>query len=135
MKKRIDTAYIVDDDPVYVYGLQKLINLKGLCKNTFVFQNGYEAIKHLRSVIYAKEHLPDVILLDINMPIMDGWQFMDEFIQLEDAMSKKVTIYMVSSSIEEGDLQRAKKISQITNYIIKPIALPHLTEIFGVNVG
>lgn len=132
MTKKIDTAYIVDDDSVYVFGLQKLISLRGLCKNVFVFQNGFEAVKHIESIAFANELLPDVILLDINMPVMDGWQFMDEFIKIEPSMGKKITIYMVSSSIEDDDLKRAKAISQITNYIVKPITLPQLTEIFGV---
>lgn len=131
MESKVETAYIVDDDPVYVFGLQKLISLNRLCNDVIVFQNGLEALNRIKSF----ESLPDVILLDINMPVMDGWQFLEEFIQIEPLLKKKITIYMVSSSIETEDYERAKSISQIRNYITKPIKLSHLAEIFGVSVN
>lgn len=130
MPKKIESAYIVDDDSVYVYGLQKLIALKSYCHNILVFSNGLDALNHLKAVLLREEGLPDVILLDINMPVMDGWQFMEEFAQIDPGNGKKITVYMISTSIEERDMQRAEKISDISGYIIKPTRIADLEKIF-----
>lgn len=130
MPKKIESAYIVDDDSVYVYGLQKLIALKSYCHNILVFSNGLDALSHLKAVLLREEGLPDVILLDINMPVMDGWQFMEEFAKIDPGNGKKITVYMISTSIEERDKLRAEKISNISGYIIKPTRIADLEKIF-----
>ena len=73
--------------------------------------------------------LPDVIFLDINMPIMDGFQFMEEYVKIKPELNKKITIYMVSSSVDAVDIERAKSISDISDYIIKPIEPKQLKKI------
>jgi len=128
--KRIELACIVDDDSIYVFGLKKLIEMHDFCDNMLVFRNGEEAIKYLEPVITKSESLPDVILLDINMPVMDGWDFMEEFIKLKPMMAKEVLVYMVSSSIHDEDVQRAKSYSDVSGYVIKPVTLADLKTIF-----
>ena len=61
------------------------------------------------------------------MPIMDGWQFLDEFVKIEN--SKKITLYIVSSSIDPADSEKAKQYEQITDFIVKPITKDALKEI------
>lgn len=56
------------------------MKLIGFCKNLLVFYNGLEALRYLRPILKLPESLPDVILLDLNTPVMDGWQFLDEFV-------------------------------------------------------
>ncbi|MFT6828560.1 MAG: CheY-like chemotaxis protein, partial [Roseivirga sp.] len=73
------------------------------------------------------ENLPEIILLDLNMPVMDGWQFLDQFVQIPT--KKKTTIYIVTSSIDPEDLNRAKSYEAVTNYLVKPINIDTLTEI------
>nr|WP_321222116.1 response regulator [uncultured Psychroserpens sp.] len=85
------------------------------------------AINNLKPIMLAGENLPDIILLDINMPIMDGWQFLDEFVKIES--HKLITIYIVSSSIDPQDIKRAKKYQNISNYIVKPITIKKLKTI------
>ena len=77
------------------------------------------------------EELPDVIFLDINMPIMDGFQFMEEYARIKPKLNKKITIYMVSSSVDPVDMERAKNITEISDYIIKPIKAGQLQEIMA----
>lgn len=67
------------------------------------------------------ELLPDVIFLDINMPIMNGWQFLDEFKKMQNSIDKNITIYLVSSSFDDRDISRSKDYAEVTDYIIKPV--------------
>lgn len=123
----IDIACIIDDDPIFIFGAKRMMELSDFCNSFMIFKNGQEAINNLRSIMKSGETIPDVILLDINMPIMDGWQFLDEFITIES--HKMITIYIVSSSIDPMDLNRAKRYENVSNYIIKPISLQTLKNI------
>jgi CheY-like chemotaxis protein len=61
------------------------------------------------------------------MPVMDGWQFLDRFTQIPT--QKKIAIYIVTSSIDESDLEKAKTYEKVTNYVVKPISIEKLQEI------
>ena len=95
------------------------------------FYNGKEAIDFLINP-ENQNQLPDIIFLDINMPVMDGWGFMESFVKIKPQLGKKITIYMVSSSINQDDINRAKGISDVTDYVIKPISQDTLVELFKV---
>lgn len=112
---------IVDDDDVYQFTIKKTIESLNLAKSIIAFSDGEEALNFMIENLNKDEELPDIILLDINMPIMDGFQFMEEYIMIKPRLSKKITIYMVSSSVDQADIDRANKISDISDYIIKPI--------------
>jgi CheY-like chemotaxis protein len=127
--KSINTVCVVDDDEIYVYGIKKLINLKQLCPNLIEFRNGKDAIEFLMNP-KNNDQLPDVIFLDISMPIMDGWDFMESYAKIKPQLSKKITVYMVSSSINDEDIKRAKAIADITDYVVKPVSYDKLLELF-----
>ncbi|MAX70468.1 MAG: response regulator [Flavobacteriaceae bacterium] len=125
--KKIDTACIIDDDEIYIFAVKRLIQKNDFCNNVIVYNNGKDALEKIKHLISSNENLPDVILLDINMPIMDGWQFLDEFTSIKT--EKEITIYMVSSSINPTDVERAKSYKRVSNYIVKPISGEDLCEI------
>jgi CheY-like chemotaxis protein len=120
---------IIDDDEVYQFTVTRTIEAQKLAKKILVFSDGEQAIDFLIANIANDENVPDVIFLDINMPVMDGWQFLEEYVNLRPRIGKKVTIYMVSSSVDPVDLQKAKKITELSDYIIKPITPNRLKEI------
>ncbi|WP_240927948.1 response regulator, partial [Cellulophaga sp. Z1A5H] len=93
------------------------------------FSDGEEALNFVLKNLNDKIELPDIILLDINMPIMDGFQFMEEFVKIKPKLGKKIVVYMVSSSVDPKDIERTKKISAISDYIIKPIEIEKLKAI------
>ena len=111
----------IDDDEIYQYTITRSVNLHQLAKKILVFSDGEEALCFLIDNVANNENLPDVIFLDINMPIMDGWQFLEEYVKLKPRIGKVITIYMVTSSVDPIDYEYAKKISEISDYIIKPI--------------
>lgn len=131
MKK---TLCIVDDDFIYRYALSKQI--QNVVKNdnerikVISFSDGEEAINYINKS--AEEDLPDTILLDLNMPIMDGFQFMEEYVKIKPKVGKKIMIYIVTSSFDQSDIDRAKSIEDVTDYIIKPITTEHLFDILNI---
>lgn len=127
--KKIDIACIIDDDPIFVFGIKKIMELVGFCNGFMVFCNGEEALNNIKAIISANEKLPDVILLDLNMPVLDGIQFLEEFTKVP--CKKKIIIYVVSSSVDPEDILRAKSFENVSDYIVKPISVEKLKEILN----
>ncbi|SDB19314.1 Response regulator receiver domain-containing protein [Flavobacteriaceae bacterium MAR_2010_188] len=124
---KIDSVCIIDDDPIFVYGARKLMEISNFCDNVLIFRNGLDALEHFKPIIERKEKLPQVILLDINMPIMDGWQFLDEFVKIYTDIPS--TINIVSSYIDPRDKAKAKRYSEVSSYIVKPISMKAISAI------
>ncbi|MEP2237584.1 response regulator [Maribacter sp.] len=120
---------IVDDDSIYRFTMVKTLQSTNLPMEIMAFSDGEEAIDFMLDNLNQDSVFPDVIFLDIDMPIMDGFQFMEEYIKIKPRVGKKITIYMVSSSLDPVDIERAKKISAISDYIVKPIGLGRLKSI------
>ncbi|MCF4101259.1 response regulator [Gillisia sp. M10.2A] len=120
---------IIDDDEVYQFTVTRSINAQKLAKKILVFSDGELALQFLSDNIADNENVPDVIFVDINMPVMDGWEFLEEYVNLKPRLTKQITLYMVSSSVDPVDLDRAKKISEISDYIIKPVTPDAIKEI------
>ena len=117
----IDTLCIVDDDSVFQFITQKVVEKTNLVRKIKVFSNGLEAIEFLKSVRENPEELPDVILLDLAMPILNGWDFLEEYVELRPSLGKQIVLFIVSSSIDPADIERARSISEVTDFIIKPV--------------
>lgn len=125
---KIKTLALVDDDAVFVYLTKIAIEETNLVDLIKVFENGLEAITFLEENKDNLAVLPEVILLDLSMPIMNGWQFLEEFVMLNPSIGKKITIYVCSSSISPDDVNKAKSISEVTDFIVKPITKEKLIE-------
>lgn len=112
---------IIDDDEVYQFTATHSLKSLGVAKKILVFSDGEDAYQFLHDNIGNSNELPDIIFLDIRMPYMDGWAFLEEYTRIKSKLPKKITIYMVSSSVDTSDVERAKSISDVSDYIIKPI--------------
>ncbi len=126
---RIKSLTLIDDDDVFVFLTKKVIEETNLVDLIKVFENGLDAINYLKEHKEDIELLPEIILLDLSMPIMNGWQFLDEFVSLNPIIGKKITIYICSSSISPDDVEKAKTINEVTDYIIKPITKDKLIDL------
>jgi CheY-like chemotaxis protein len=120
---------LVDDDSIFQFTATRLLESSKLAQNILHFENGAEALTFLREKALQKEFLPDYLFLDINMPFVDGWMFLEDFTTLKSSLAKVISIYMVSSSIDPRDLNRAKSFSEVTDFIIKPISLERFQEL------
>lgn len=119
--KQVDNILIIDDDPLFLLLIKKTIIKYELSKTIAAFTDGLEALESLKDAIKNQTQLPDILLLDINMPIMDGWEFLDLFKPLLETIDKKISIYIATSSIAENDKLKAKSYSIVKDYLLKPI--------------
>ena len=122
--------WVIDDDPIYQIIINKIIQRSEIFSTISSFKNGKEAIDALHDSVHNTadniEILPDLILLDINMPVMDGWEFMEKMGLLKSKFSKNITVYIVSSSIATADKNKSKTYSDILGYLSKPVTINDL---------
>jgi CheY-like chemotaxis protein len=130
MVEKLPLIAIIDDDMIYQFMLSRIINDNKLAENIISFSDGEQALQYLSENKINSENIPDVIFLDVNMPIMDGWMFIEAFAHLKTQIQKKIVIFMLSSSIDPVDIEKAYKISEISSYFIKPIKLEEVKRIF-----
>lgn len=123
---------LIDDDGIYQFYMKKIIKALHKINKVISFGDGEEAVEFFESNISNVSVLPNIIFLDINMPVMDGWQFMDEYVKFKPKISKEITVYMLSSSNDEDDIEHAKSINEISDYLIKPVTPVQLEEIVKV---
>lgn len=127
--KKINTFCIIDDDDIYRFTTSLLLKKSDLVNKIIVFSNGLKAINFLKDEIDNIENIPDVLFLDINMPVMDGWEFLEEYLLIRPLLPKTVVIYIVSSSVDEKDVLKAKSISELSGYLVKPISNQNIKEV------
>jgi CheY-like chemotaxis protein len=129
---RIESCCIIDDDPIFIYGTKRIMKEIEFCENIIVFNNGQEALDGIMEISQSASEIPQVIFLDLNMPIMNGWEFLDEFIKIPNSNLEKTIVYIISSSVDPRDLEKVKDYKQrVNNYILKPITPNDLESVLG----
>jgi CheY-like chemotaxis protein len=127
------SVLLVDDDEINNFISIKLIKKALLNTEIMACLNGKYAIDQL-SDIQRKDpnKLPDYILLDINMPIMNGWEFLDEYKRLNLDPLGKSKIYIISSSVFSNDINKARSYPLVKDFISKPLNVEKIRELFEV---
>jgi len=130
---KFNDVFVVDDDKIFHFIIKKLLVNNNINVSPSFFENGLLAIEGIKSKIEKGESPPDLILLDINMPVLDGWQFLEEFKVLKEAIKKEIIIYIVSSSDNNVDRERANDFkNEVKNYYLKPMSVEDIKSIFAV---
>lgn len=127
--KKINTFCIIDDDDIYQFTTSVLLKKTDLVNKIILFSNGLKAINFFKEELGNIENIPDILFLDVNMPVMDGWEFLEEYLLIKPMIPKTVIIYMVSSSVDEKDVLKAKSISTLSGYLVKPISSKNILEV------
>jgi CheY-like chemotaxis protein len=125
MKKNV---LLVDDDKIFNFLSRRTIENMGFAERIHVANNGKEALELLNDYFSGSLALPDVILLDLDMPVMDGFEFVAAFRKLKFPEKNSIRIVIVTSSENPRDRQRAEELG-ITHYINKPISESSLRSV------
>ena len=129
MTRRTPVVALVDDDKIFRLTASKTITTSLLTDKILQFENGEDALTFLKENASSAGELPDYIFLDINMPYVDGWMFLEDYHNLKSDLKKTITIYMISSSIDPRDMSRAKENADIRDYVIKPVSKEKFIEL------
>lgn len=129
IKTKLETVLLVDDDEGTNFLNERTIQQSQMVNNIVKALNGIQAIEFLKIKINSKHPQPEFILLDINMPAMNGWEFMEAYRQLEDNQKAKIIIVMLSTSLNPDDEKRAREITEINDFRNKPLTLKLFMEL------
>lgn len=129
MSRKIPNLWIIDDDPMSSFYIKRLAELGELAHIISIYNTAQGAINYLLHHKKSLEHLPDIILLDIYMPEVDGWEFLNQLEKIEQQLTKKPAVYIISSSNHPRDLDRAAALPIVRNYFQKPVTLEVLKTV------
>ncbi|MGB6038180.1 MAG: response regulator [Cryomorphaceae bacterium] len=125
MKKII---FLVDDDPIFQFGVERIVRSMSQLIELKVFNHGVAVLDFFDQA--KDEELPDIMLLDLNMPIMNGWQVIQKMTEQNiHKIASPMRIYICSSSVNPADIQKVKRLNTVTDYIIKPISKAELEKL------
>ncbi|WP_207428158.1 two-component system response regulator [Pedobacter sp. SYSU D00535] len=127
--------FIIDDDLSHHRLTEVLIKKYGIFENFISYTNPERAMVDLIEASKRSEGLPDAILLDLNMPGFNGWQFLERFVKVEEAAQKEVPVYIVTSSIDPNDSFRSQEYAVVKGFFSKPISPETLKKIASMNTS
>lgn len=127
--KKVKLACLIEDDDMMVLISKKFMEVTGAFEKVISFKNGKEAYDNLKAMLESGKSLPELIFLDLNMPIWDGWIFLEEFKRLP--VSDNIIIYILTSSIGNEDFEKAKIYGLEERYLMKPLGINTLREILS----
>lgn len=131
-EKRYKAVMLVDDNEIDNLINQKMIEASNIAEHIFTHTGAKGALEFLKNIEKLSLNgvgIPEVIFLDIDMPLMDGFQFLDEFDKMSDKIKEQCKIVMLTSSINPQDLNMAKKNAYVKKYINKPLTQEALEKL------
>ena len=126
MRIKLNCILLVDDDPDDNLYHQIVIRDMDIVNRIDVVENGLEALAYLRK---PDQIPPDLIFLDINMPKMNGWEFLEHYKHLHVKQRTRVLIVILTTSANPDDIKKAKEIQEVTGFETKPLSKEMLSDI------
>ncbi len=132
-KKAFDIVMLIDDNEIDNFINERMIKGCNFSEHVYVNSGTQSAVEFLKNLTIKKdvrkEHLPSVIFLDLNMPILDGFHFLEEFEKLEEGLIKDIRVILLTSSIDPADLTRSEKYKSVKGFLHKPLTQDALQKL------
>ena len=128
MPRPIHCILLVDDDPDDNFLHEVIINDSGLCEHVRVTENGMQALQYLTDTGHPDYIRPDLILTDINLPGMNGFEFLERYNQLAEHLKSRLTVVILTTSLNPRDTQRAALLPYVGGYYAKPLTAGMLDD-------
>jgi CheY-like chemotaxis protein len=123
---QVDLALLVDDNDVDLFIQKRFIEISGFARNIKTYNSPNQAITYLQE---SSSEMPQIIFLDLNMPDMDGFGFLEKFIQLPKEIQEIAKVVVLTSSSNQSDKKRAETYSSVTNFLSKPLSVEALKSL------
>ena len=133
--KKVKSVMLIDDNEIDTFINQKIIESLNFAERIQTFSSGVDALNYLKLVedmnAYHRLFAPQIILLDINMPIMDGFAFLNEFDKFKIFKQHPITIFMLSTSTNPNDIDKANNNNNVSGILSKPLTVDKLIAILN----
>ncbi|MEN0045807.1 MAG: response regulator [Bacteroidota bacterium] len=116
--KKIDQIMLIDDDEVTNFYHQFIIEEANCCKQIQIFKDSQNALSFLQD---TKNPMPNIIFLDINMPVMNGWEFLDKYKKLDTKRKRNAVVVMLTTSTNKNDKEKSKTYREVAHFYSKPL--------------
>lgn len=122
---------LIDDSDIDNMVNKHILSKSNVAENIIVFTTANDALTYLEKNKDSEDEfvIPQIILLDINMPIMNGFGFLSEFEKMSEKLVDKIRVVMLTSSVDPNDIRRSKEFKSVKSFISKPLSLEHIVNI------
>ena len=132
--KKIDTVMLVDDNDTDNFISKRIIEITEFSDNVIVKNSGKSALDYLLENEGTPENIPDIIFLDINMPIVDGFVFLYEYEKFGNTVKDKCRVIILSSSDNKRDIDKIINNDFVIKFVTKPLTEKTLEEILQLKI-
>ncbi len=135
MNVKLKCVLLVDDDEAVNFINKMVLKRVDCAEEIEIAENGMEAIQYLEKRLDEGVPQPELILLDINMPLLNGWEFLEKYRQIKERMQREATIVMLTTSSNPDDRMRAESIGEVKGFISKPLTVEKMEKIVALHRG
>ena len=120
---------LIDDEDINLFILQNLLRLSKIDANIVFFNTSQKGINYLENLVEKGAEFPDLILLDIEMPVMNGWDFLEVYKKFQKSFTYASKVIIFTTSIVEQDMAKAKSYEEVEDFVNKPMTIELLKSI------
>ena len=135
MTEKLKCVLLVDDDEAVNFINRMVLSRVDCAERIDIAENGMEAIRYLEAQAVQGAPQPELIFLDINMPLLNGWEFLDKYIELKEKLQAEASIVMLTTSSNPDDRSRAESMTEVKAFVSKPLTVEKLEGIMAMIRG
>ncbi len=129
--KKLNCILLIDDDEPTNFWNERLIEKSNCAETVVICEDGKEGLDYINSCIENQEPLPDLIFLDLNMPGMNGWEFLEEYKTLDESLKDNPLLIMLTTSLNPDDQERMEQMNEVSGFINKPFSIEAMKEVLN----